>query len=444
MRDKTQPAAAWLAVAATAMTFMGAYAFLIALSRAPVFNTLFPSQDFFRVALITHVTLSLVIWFVAFTLFTAHYVTRDEPWTRGELIPAAGAMLGVALIIITPFTGPAHPVLNNYVPVLDRGLYFTALGIFFAFSTLGFVWRIPALIRVATRSKAYPVIIPGVLLAAAAGLVSGDLCVLLSLRELSQIPEVAGDAIFYEALFWGGGHVMQFANTLCVMAVWALLSLRLPGGRAADGPAAWLIIAVMTAPVLFAPFIYFQFPALSPENRQVFLELKRWGLAAGPIFAGAWALYSLKGGGGGPVRRGLALSLFLFALGGLISLTIHGSDTRVPAHYHGVIGAVTLANMTLALAVTRDAGWLKVREGWMTMQATMYGVGQSLFAIGLFIGGLAGLPRKTFGAAQELDTALKYTGMGVMGIGGLMAVLGGAAFVVFMIRAFWPERGARP
>ena len=45
-----------------------------------------------------------------------------------------------------------------------------------------------------------------------------------------------------------------------------------------------------------------------------------------------------------PAFFALAMSLALFALGGVMGLLISGSDTRTPAHYHAVITAVSVSS----------------------------------------------------------------------------------------------------
>jgi cytochrome c oxidase subunit 1 len=47
-----------------------------------------------------------------------------------------------------------------------------------------------------------------------------------------------------------------------------------------------------------------------------------------------------------------------------------------------------------------------------------------------------GIQRKTAGAAQGLESLSAKLAMGVMGIGGLLAVIGGILFVWIMLRAF--------
>ncbi len=46
----------------------------------------------------------------------------------------------------------------------------------------------------------------------------------------------------------------------------------------------------------------------------------------------------------------LVLSMIVFGVGGLMGNLISGSDTRTPAHYHGVITGVSLAAVGLLLS----------------------------------------------------------------------------------------------
>jgi hypothetical protein len=63
-------------------------------------------------------------------------------------------------------------------------------------------------------------------------------------------------------------------------------------------------------------------------------------------------------------------------------------------------------------------------------------VGQLLHIGGLAASGALGIQRKTAGAAQGLDSLAAKLSMGVMGIGGLLAVIGGILFVLVVIGAF--------
>jgi hypothetical protein len=123
----------------------------------------------------------------------------------------------------------------------------------------------------------------------------------------------------------------------------------------------------------------------------------------------------------------LALSAVLFMVGGAFGLFVDGTDTRTPAHYHGVIAAITLAFMglfyTLFLpALNRPA----IPGRAMVSQIFLFAGGQLMACIGLF---LAGAPRKTAGAAQGLQDAGAMIGMAMNGIGALIAIIGGIMFI---------------
>jgi heme/copper-type cytochrome/quinol oxidase subunit 1 len=123
----------------------------------------------------------------------------------------------------------------------------------------------------------------------------------------------------------------------------------------------------------------------------------------------------------------LALSAALFMVGGAFGLFVDGADTRTPAHYHGVIAAITLAFMglfyTLLLpALNRPA----IPGRAMTSQIFLFAGGQLMACIGLF---LAGAPRKTAGAAQGLQDAGAMIGMAMNGFGALIAIIGGIMFI---------------
>ena len=105
----------------------------------------------------------------------------------------------------------------------------------------------------------------------------------------------------------------------------------------------------------------------------------------------------------------------------------------VPAHYHASIGGVTAAFMTLsylvlsALGLSIESPKIKRAASW---QPVVYGVGQMVFAVGFAIAGVYGMSRKAYGAEQASRGLAESIGLGVMGIGGLIAVIGGVLFLV--------------
>jgi heme/copper-type cytochrome/quinol oxidase subunit 1 len=115
----------------------------------------------------------------------------------------------------------------------------------------------------------------------------------------------------------------------------------------------------------------------------------------------------------------------------------------VPAHYHASIGGVTAAFMTLsylvlsALGLSIESPKIKRAASW---QPVVYGVGQMVFAAGFAMAGAYGMSRKVYGAEQASRGLAESIGLGVMGIGGLIAIAGGVLFLV-VVAVVW-RRGA--
>ncbi|RPI38857.1 MAG: hypothetical protein EHM59_22745, partial [Betaproteobacteria bacterium] len=138
---------------------------------------------------------------------------------------------------------------------------------------------------------------------------------------------------------------------------------------------------------------------------------------------------------GRALRAALITSLILFGAGGLIGFMIQGSNVKIPAHYHGCIVGVTLALMGLAYALLPRLGFGQVDPRLARVQSWMYGGGQLLHIVGLVWSGGYGVQRKVAGAEQTLRTFEQVAGMGLMGLGGLVAVLGGVLFAVIVMKA---------
>ena len=427
-------ASAWLALGVTALALAGIFALLLVAARAPGTGNLFPTQDFFRVALIVHVDQSVLIWFLAFggVLWTlAARPVRGLSWTAFG-VAAAGCLLMAA----SPFLGAADPLLNNYVPVLHHPLFLTALSIF----ALGILIQLIAyLTRFGAELRWGDPIGVGTLTAALAALAAA-----LSLAwTWTTLPPVWEGKAYYEYLFWGPGHALQFTYTQILLVAWIWL-VRAQGRGLPLGDrtlSALLVLGVL--PLLLVPVIHAMYAPDAAETRLAFTRLMQWGngLAAVPI--GLAVRVALVRGPAGPavpktvpLRQALTASLALFAAGGILSLLIAGSNTIVPAHYHGSIVGVTLALMGLTYHLLPRLGFGAPAGRTARMQPWIYGGGQLLHIGGLALSGALGIQRKTAGAAQGLDSLAAKLSMGVMGIGGLLAVIGGILFVLVVIGAF--------
>ena len=128
----------------------------------------------------------------------------------------------------------------------------------------------------------------------------------------------------------------------------------------------------------------------------------------------------------------------------MIGVLIHGSNVRIPAHYHGSIVGVTLAFMGLAYHLLPRFGYGEVSDRWASRQLWIYAWGQLLHVLGLVWSGGYGVQRKVAGADQVLRGWEQTAAMGVMGIGGLFAIIGGMLFLVLMFGAMLRKGGAPP
>src|SRR5690606_3607345 len=98
----------WLAL--LALVGAGLFSVLLVLSRTPVINEWFPVADFFRLALVVHVDLSVLVWFVAIAglLWSINGSERGLGWAWAAL---ALCVAGAALMSLSPFFGRGEAVM---------------------------------------------------------------------------------------------------------------------------------------------------------------------------------------------------------------------------------------------------------------------------------------------------------------------------------------------
>jgi hypothetical protein len=139
---------------------------------------------------------------------------------------------------------------------------------------------------------------------------------------------------------------------------------------------------------------------------------------------------------------GFGLSGALTVAGFVMGAGIRSSTTMIPAHYHASIGAVTAAFMAVTYLLLRPLGrplpGARLRR-LIPWQLYLFGLGQIIFALGFGWGGVHGLGRKAYGAEQQIRSAGELIGLGVMGLGGLIAIAGGLLFLALVMRAGLPR-----
>ncbi|MBL8488062.1 MAG: cbb3-type cytochrome c oxidase subunit I [Rhodocyclaceae bacterium] len=414
---------ATLAVAGAAF-----FAILIVLARVPAIGALFPGPRFYKVALTLHVNLAQLVWFtsVAGALWSLAGPDGGRHLERAALWCCAA---GAATIAVSPALGALSPVTSNYLPVLDHPVFASGVTLFGAGLGLQ-AWRGWAAWR---QGRGPSPLADG--LGMAAGTALATLALLAaSAVELRQAPAGPG---FYEALFWGAGHAWQFTLALLMMTAWLWLAA---GARHpfTDPRRARLLLAAGTLPLAAAPVLQALHPVMSGAYRSGFTDLMRYGLWPAPALLCAVLLAATAGRvNAGWRRTALRLSALLFAAGLALGAAIGGANTVVTAHYHGTIGAVTLALMGLSHGLLPVLGRPVPPAGLVCRQLRLYGFGILLMMAGLAVAGFAGAPRKLPGNVG-LDLGPEFFARLVMGLGGTLATAGILMFVALMLRQAGP------
>jgi hypothetical protein len=390
----------WLWLCVLALLGAGIFSLLLVLSRTPYISDIIPWIGFFHSALVVHVDLSVLVWSLAFggILWSINQRPGHSwlAWTALVL-----ACLGSLIIIISPFVRDAQPLMSNYIPVLQHPLFFSGLFTFaIGFGLLvlnSMIFMAPVGPWMSSRGA----LRFGLNTAA----VSAAVAMICFLWSYWQMPDYLMGRSFFELLFWGGGHVLQFTYTLLMLVCWLWLGREAGLTLPITPRVVLLILFVGLACVFVSPLFYLAYPITAPEHVKLFTWLMRWGGSLGTLpLAVAIIMALLRYGGQGDrelqARSALQCSLFLFGIGGLIGFLISGSNVTIPAHYHGSIVGVTVAMMGVCYMILPQLGFPLHNQRLAIWQPVIYGGGQLMHVGGLVWSGGYGVQRKVAGAEQ--------------------------------------------
>jgi hypothetical protein len=441
----------WSVLAVASLAIAGMFALLLALSRVPdaAEAVSWPVQ-FFEKGLVVHVVLSFIVWIFAvmcalMTLAAGRLAAGPPRWRILGPTALCSAWLATMLLLIPAWLDRGEPSLNNYVPAIIDPLYYLGLVLLAAGVALA---AIRVLANLAGRKGPLEPVSLAVSAAALLYLLAMA-CFVLAFFDLAA--DTKGDigAAFNEDLFWGGGHVLQFVNVGLLLGSWYVL-----GGLTLAEPLVHprlmtvalglLVVAALPAPFLYGGIVLEPF---SFTHKQVFTNMQY--LLAPPVLlvsvGAATTLFRHARVADGlpwhdPILLSLVTSLGVFMLGAGLGLFVDGADTRTPAHYHGVIGGINLAFMGLFFGLFLPLlGCVLERNRAAKASVWLYAVGQAAHAIGLFWAGGYGAPRKTM-TAGGLDALGPTIGLYMVGVGAVIAVVGGVMFIVLVCRAFLRRR----
>ncbi len=398
----------------------GFFALLVAIARTPVLANLFPEKYFYH-GLVGHVDSALIVGLYAFLIFLWHRIFKKEE----KIYEVSLSFLGFLLIFFSALTGQGKALWNNYVPTIIHPVFFMGLVLFFSGV---FVTALRFL------SKAIRSLYLGNALESILGIsvINSILLPVSLLVSYAVVDKSLKEYGFFENLFWFPGHIHQFVNACLLIAIWILLykekvfNLR------------FLNYLLVVFPItLFLAQFY-----VEPKS-ELGLDLTKMAYAVGiglPTIAyGVMLLVnSLK------VwdfeRSVIKLSILIYFFGAFMGYMGVGMDLRVPAHYHTVIASILVGIMALTLLLLKEFGFINDVPRLIKFIPFFYGFGMLLFVSGLFWAGLFGTPRKMPGT-DYITNAKVYLFMAIMGLGSILSVIGGASFVLYVLKSIlWRKK----
>jgi cytochrome c oxidase subunit 1 len=472
-------------VAIVILLIGGISALLVTLTRWPAVHLL-PADRFYQL-LTTHGVNMLIFWIITFEMAVLYFCSSTLLRCRlaTPRIAWLGFLLMVAGIIVNNLAvlnGDASVMMTSYVPMPANPNFYLGLILFAVGALLGCFVFLGTLV-IAKEEKTYegsiPLVTFGALTAciiAVFTIASGAIILIPTyLWSLGFINHI--DAAMYRLVWWALGHSSQQINVAAHVAVWYAIAAIVFGAKPlsekVSRTAFFLYIAFLQIAsahhLLVDPGLSSEWKIFNTSYAMYLAVLASMvhGLTVPGSIEVAQRAKGLTSGlfewlrkapWGNPVFSGMFISLIGFGFIGGISGVVMGTEQiniiihntiYVPGHFHAtVVIGTTLAFMSLTYflipVLFRRQVWLPGLAKW---QPYLFGIGMGVFTLALMGAGTLGVERRHWDMAFT-DAALGYdypasavTLMGVMGISGVAAILGGAIFILItVVSVFFGKR----
>ncbi|MEE8495466.1 MAG: cbb3-type cytochrome c oxidase subunit I [Xanthomonadales bacterium] len=466
------------AVAAVVCLLIGGItALLVVLTRWPAVHLL-PADKFYQL-LTTHGINMLIFWIIFFEIAVLHFCSSTL--LRCRIATPKLGWLGFGLMVagaiinnISVFSGKSSVMMTSYVPMPAEPMFYLGLIVFVVGALIGCFIFMGTLV-IAKEEKTYegsiPLVTFGALTACIIAIftISMGAVILIPtyLWTLGLISNI--DAAMYRLVWWAFGHASQQINVAAHVAVWYAIAAIVFGARPLSEKVS------RTAFVLYIAFLQLAAahhilvdPGLS-STWKIFNTSYAMYLAVlasmihgltvpGSIEVAQRAKGLTKGlyewlrkaPWGNPVFSGMFLSLIGFGFIGGISGVVMGTEQiniiihntiYVPGHFHAtIVIGTTLAFMSLTYflipVLFRRQVFLPGLAKW---QPYIFGISMMVFTLVMMGAGTLGVERRHWDmaftdAAIGFDyPASAYALMGLVGISGVGAVVGGGIFVLITV-----------
>lgn len=438
---------------------------------------LLPADLFYR--FLTLHGLNMLIFFIIFFEMAVLYFAGPVllscrlPAPRTGWFAFALMVAGMLIVNATVLAGKADVLFTSYPPLQAHPLYYLGM-ILFAVGALIVTALFFATLVVARRERTYAGSIPLVSFGALTAAIIAVIALLhgaaiyiptflWSLGLMNVDPQI------YRMVWWGLGHSSQQINVAAHVSIWYLLAGLTVGGVVLNEKISRMafVLYILFISMASAHHLLVD-PGMGPAwkiwntSYAMYLAVLASMVHGFTVPAGIEMGQRLRGYTRGtfewlkkapwsdPGFSGMALSVVIFGfLGGVTGVTIGTEQIniiahntlRVPGHFHTtVVGGTALAFMAVTYYVLplifgkRVAFW-----GLAKIQPYLFGIGIVILAMSMIFQGIFGVPRRHWDVAfsnapfpVEYHPAVQLF-QATMGIGGLLAIAGGLAYVVIAV-----------
>ncbi|WP_250296606.1 cbb3-type cytochrome c oxidase subunit I [Wolbachia endosymbiont of Oedothorax gibbosus] len=403
-------------LAVCALACSGLLSIIVIFLRLPFISSLVPSAQYiFDNALVIHVNLSILVWMCSIiSLLLIINLQNTNSWFNFSWVLSTLSML---LMFISAFVPNTEVIKSNYIPVLQNKLFLLGLSLFIASILINAV--------LAYMSKKEVSFLSVGQIGLVIILVSSFLCFVLAYNNMPADIYHSDKNLFYEYLFWGGGHLLQFAFAQGMFLVYLIIS---DVSLASNNKITILPLFINTVLAVGAPFVYFFYSVDSAELIQFFTWHMRIAGAALPcfliilVYRNIKTLLSNKG-------NYLLHSFVLFIYGGMLGVLAIEGNVTIPAHYHGSVVGITIAFMNFIYWLLPKLNFKEVKNSIVKLQIYAYSIGHFLHITGLvWLGGYGALRK-----VADLPSISSMLARICFITGGAISVIGGMLFVIIVL-----------
>ncbi len=472
-------------VAVVFLLIGGILAIGVVLTRWPAVHWL--EADTFYQVLTAHGIDMLIFWIIFFevavlyfcssTLLRCRLATPRIAWTAFGLMLVGAIMNNVAV-----FQGGSSVMMTSYVPMMAAPSFYLGL-ILFAVGALIACFVFLGTLVVAKREKTYvgsvPLVTFGAITAciiAVFTIASGAIILIPTyLMSVGLVQQV--DPLVYRTVWWAFGHSSQQINVAAHISIWYAVAAIAFGARpmserVSRGAFLLYILFLQLASahhLLADPGVSTAWKVVNTSYFMYFAVLA--SMIHGLTIPGAIEVAQRQKGytkglfewlrkapWGNPVFSGVFISLVGFGFLGGISGVMMGTEQLnmiihntiyVPGHFHAtVVVGTTLSFMALTyylipVLFRREM----IAPGLARLQPYLFGLSMYFFCLVMMGAGTLGVSRRHWDMAfQGAALAYEWPGaaylmMGLVGIAGVSAIVGGAIYIYVTVGSLlWGKR----